>query len=65
MDYKTKLSRIAGNNAPLPDKINDLFAHFEQKVGGIMSPALTVLCVPVPMVTIVDVRLVFLRVKPL
>jgi hypothetical protein len=30
MDYKGKASHIADTNASLPDKLNPIFAHFEE-----------------------------------
>lgn len=58
MGYKVKSDRIIDNKASLPEKLNTFYASFEQVVtcpGNIDAT--------VPMVTVADFILAFLRVN--
>ena len=55
-----KACKIAGSNAPLPDKLNALYARFEQEVSKSMPSTLEALDEPVT----ADARAAFLKVNP-
>lgn len=43
---QSKCSNITDNNVAVPDELNALYAHFEQKVNGGVPPAPTVMGAP-------------------
>lgn len=62
MGYKVKAGSIGGNNGPLPDKLNAIYARFEQKFGGGTSFTPPVFGTPIPTVTITNISSAFLEV---
>eukprot|EP00061_Rhincodon_typus_P015124 g42632.t1 len=59
-----KQRKIADKDTSLTDVVNDFYARFEQNASGAMLPAPTAPDAPVPTVTAVDIRSVFLGVNP-
>lgn len=63
MGNKVSLSNIAGDNASFSIELCVVNASFWQKFDGITSPSHMAGGPTVPMVTISDIRLVFLRIN--
>lgn len=62
--YKTKSGSITVDRTAFPDALNALYAHLEQKANKAMISFPPDTSIPVPVVTVAEVRSPFLRVNP-